>query len=265
MILFLFEIVFIQSQTITNFNLQTFYFEYNDIKFYTKMIKNPTSKEIVNQLPLENPIIFNSDGLLSIPLNTHINIDISKSTSMLVKGNILSDRDYLFVYYGENKINTQPNNFILAGNVNKIDDFVLTINNHPSFNLGFRLLCNSSFIMTENVTISESNPSFRIFLKNSLYFEDIPNLYFGSNNEPLYYKCLINNKIPYEITCIFNEEEIKKYFFLYPGNLSIYEIIPGCNSKIDVGFSIRFQFNIKNCKEYLSNNTCYKCGYYQKY
>jgi hypothetical protein len=229
------------------------------------MINNPTSKEIVDQLPLENPIIFNSDGLLSIPLKTRINIDISKSISTLVKGNILSDGDYLFIYYGENKINTQPNNFILAGNVNNIDDFVLTINNHPSFNLGFRLLCKSSFIMKENVNISISNPSFRLFHKDSLYFEDIPNLYFGSNNEPLYSYCELNKDIPYEITCKFNEGEIKKYFFLYPGKLNVYEIIPGCNFKIDVGLSIYFQFEIKDCKEYDENNKCKKCGYNHKY
>ena len=86
-LVFLLKISFIQCESITNFNLQNFYFEFKDKKYIANMINNPTSNEISNQLPLENTV--NSKGdLLSIPLKSHINIDATKSASILVKGNI---------------------------------------------------------------------------------------------------------------------------------------------------------------------------------
>ena len=60
------------------------------------MINNPTSKEIISQLPIDNSIIDIND-LFAIPLNSHINIDISNSISILVKGYILADGNYLFI------------------------------------------------------------------------------------------------------------------------------------------------------------------------
>ena len=257
-LIFIFEITFIQCEYITNFNLQEFYFEYNQTKFTTKMINNPTSKEIISQLPIENSII-DINGLFAIPLNYHINIDISNSISILVKGNILTDGNYLFIYYGSNQINAQQNHYILAGNLINIDDLIDCIHNFPSFHLSFKLLCRSSIIMNENINISISNPSFKLFNKDSLYFEELPKLYFGSNNEPLYSNCKLNREIPFEINCIFNNEEIKHFYFLYPGKLNVFEIIPGCNYKIDTGLSIYFKYEIENCIIYDKNNKCIKC------
>ena len=264
-LVFLLKIAFIQCESITNFNLQNFYFEFKDKKYIANMINNPTSNEISNQLPLENTV--NSKGdLVSIPLKSHINIDVTKSASVLVKGNILSDGNSLLIYCGLNQVSTPLGSFhIWNGNLNNIDEFRNSYYLNPSLYLSFKILCESSILMDEKVDLSITNPSFNLFNKDSLYFEEVPKLYFGNNNEPLYSYCEINKEMAYEINCKFSEEDIEKFYSLYPETLDAYEIIPGCSFKINIGVSLNFLF-IKNCAEYSkNNNTCLKCQHNKKY
>lgn len=267
LIIFLLSIAFIQTEYVSNFNLQNFYFEYRNKKYTANMINNPTSKEIVNQLPLENLIV--TEGLLiSIPLKTYVYIDTENLAPILIKGNILSDGKNLLIYYGSNQIIPNPsNNYLLIGNLNDVDDLKDSIDLNPSFHLTFRILCESSIIRNENIIISIDNPSFKLFNKNSLNFEEVPKLYFGSNNEPLYSNCNISKEMPYEINCYYNIDEIEKYHSLYPGENDVFEIIPGCSHKINTSLSILFSFSgeriikkdIENCIEYYANYTCSKC------
>ncbi len=262
---FLLEIGFIQCENISNFNLQNFYFEFGGKKYTVNMINNPTSNEISSQLPIENIVSFHGN-LLSIPLKSQIKINIINSASVLVKGNILTDGNDLFIYSGTNQLSTHlGQNYILIGNLNNTDEFKNSYYLNPNFYLSFKIQCESSILMNEKVDISITNPSFKLFNKDSLNFEDVPKLYFGNNNEPLYSYCEINKEMSYEISCKFSEEEIEKYYTLYPETLNIYEIIPGCSFKINIGVTIDFLF-IKNCAEYSKNdNTCLKCQYYKKY
>ena len=172
----------------------------------------------------------------------------------------------MFIYCGLNQVSTPLGSFyILIGNLNNIDEFRNSYYLNPNLYLSFKILCESSILMDEKVDISITNPSFNLFNKDSLYFEEVPKLYFGNNNEPLYSYCEINKEMAYEINCKFSEEDIEKFYSLYPETLDAYEIIPGCSFKINIGVSLNFLF-IKNCAEYSkNNNTCLKCQHNKKY
>ena len=118
----------------------------------------------------------------------------------------------MFIYSGTNQLSTNlGQNYILIGNLNNTDEFKNSYYLNPNFYLSIKILCESSILMNEKVDISITNPSFKLFNKDSLNFEDVPKLYFGNNNEPLYSYCEINKEMPYEISCKFGEEKIEKY------------------------------------------------------
>ncbi len=124
-----------------------------------------------------------------------------------------------------------------------------------------KMSCENSFIDNKEVNvISESNPTIILFNKYSYDFNTVPNIYYG-DNEPLYKNCKIDKDKKYEIICSFSEDEIEKNFFLYNTSIVIFEVIPGCNNKIYSKFYIKFDYTIKNCKEFSDEkHKCVKCN-----
>ena len=130
--------------------------------------------------------------------------------------------------------------------------------------MNFGISCENSFIDLDEKNISKSHPSIVLFNSYSYNFDTVPNIYFG--DEPLYKNCKINKKKKYEIICSFSEDEIKRNSFLYKDPVPIYEIIPGCTQKIQSDIFLKFEYIIKNCKEFnKDNNKCKKCKNTIKY
>ncbi len=123
-----------------------------------------------------------------------------------------------------------------------------------------KMSCENSFIDNEEVNvISISNPTIILFNKYSYDFNTVPNIYYG-DNEPLYKNCKIDKDKKYEIICSFSEDEIEKNFFLYWASIEIFEVIPGCSNKIYSKFYIKFDYTIKNCKEFRDEkHKCVEC------
>lgn len=123
-----------------------------------------------------------------------------------------------------------------------------------------KMSCENSFLDNKEVyIISKSNPTIILFNKYSYDFNTVPNIYYG-DNEPLYKNCKIDKDKKYEIICSFSEDEIEKNFFLYNTSIVIFEVIPGCSNKIYSKFYIKFDYTIKNCKEFSDEkHKCVKC------
>jgi len=123
-----------------------------------------------------------------------------------------------------------------------------------------KMSCENSFLDNKEVyIISKSNPTIILFNKYSYDFNTVPNIYYG-DNEPLYKNCKIDKDKKYEIICSFSEDEIEKNFFLYNTSIVIFEVIPGCDNKIYSKFYIKFDYTIKNCKEFSDEkHKCVKC------
>ena len=258
---FSFFINFISSQTNSlndeYFYVKKFYLEILDSIIYSSIIQNSVSTELMNLLPLEGqqPLIDNEK--ITILLSANINIDTSIKTSNLIKGNILTDGSKIIIFYGNSRIN-ENDSFVTIGTILDIDLLINIIINNQISKMNFGISCENSFIDIDKKNISISNPSIVLFNSYSYDFYTVPNIYFG--DEPLYKNCKINKDKKYEIICSFSEDEIKRYFFLYKNPVPIYEIIPGCSQKIKSDIFLKFDYIIKNCKEFNEdNNKCKEC------
>jgi hypothetical protein len=167
-----------------------FYLELKNSIFYTTIIQNSVSNELMSLLPLENQQTFFDNEKILIHLSVYINIDKSIKTSNLIKGNIYIDGSNLIIYYGTSRI-IQNESFVYIGNIENIDIFIETITNNQISNINIKLSCENSFFENDKKNISQSNPSLILFNKYSLNFNSVPNLFFG-DNEPLYKNCNIN-------------------------------------------------------------------------
>ena len=69
--------------------------------------------------------------------------------------------------------------FYLIGSLATIDQLLIFLRDKPNNALNFRALCESSVFdtYTNETYISEDNPSFFIFNKDSVDFDEVPNLY----------------------------------------------------------------------------------------
>lgn len=125
----------------------------------------------------------------------------------------------------------------------------------------FNSNCESSLAsLTRTFYISESNPTFRLLSKDSKTFTNMPNLYYGHRNDPLYQKCTIEG---YEIACTFTKKDI--FNNLYESYI-ITEIKEDCNGPINTKFTIVFVEDILHCEKYDDEEyTCTKCESLYKY
>ena len=259
---FSFFIMFISSQTnLINeddyFYVKKFYLEIMNSKIYSTIVQNSVSSELMNLLPLEDqqPLIDNEK--ITILLSANLNIDTSIKTSNLIRGNILTDGSKIIIFYGNSRID-EYNSFVTIGKILDIDLLIDIIIKNQISKMNFGISCENSFIDLDEKIISISNPSIFLFNSYSYNFYTVPNIYFG--DEPLYKNCKINEDKKYEIICSFSEDEIRRYFFLYKDPVPIYEIIPGCSQKIQSEIFLKFDYIIKNCKEYNEdNNKCKEC------
>ena len=236
-----------------------FYLELKNSIFYTTIIQNSVSNELMSLLPLENQQTFFDNEKILIHLSVYINIDKSIKTSNLIKGNIYIDGSNLIIYYGSSRIN-ENESLVILGNIEKIDSLIDTIINDKISIINIKMSCEISFIVDEKVyNVSKSNPTIILINKYSFDFNTVPNIYYGDDKheEPLYKNCKINKDKKFEILCSFSEDEIKKNFFLYKKSVVIFEIIPGCSKKIYSQIYINFNYIIKNCKKF--SNDFYKC------
>ena len=62
------------------------------------------------------------------------------------------------------------------------------------------------------------NENGKITIKDSVDFDEVPNLYLGSNGDPLYPHCKLNDNKKFEIKCTFSKDEIKNNYFKYNGS-----------------------------------------------
>ena len=245
-IIFLFEFFFIQCMEDFESKTNTLYFEHDNRYFNASIIDSPLTIELLNQLPLKIGQFSNNNESISIFLDKHINFEGEEKIDILKKGDIYTDGDSLFFYYGE-LTETNNNNYYFIGNIRNVDDLIKSLNEKPFKNLYLRATCISSIIGNDVAYISEIIPDF--YILSYLEFNEIPYLYFGNNYIPLEPYCELNHLKKVEIKCKFSKSEIKKNYFEYKNNLRLFEIIPGYQEKIDTGYNFTFIYEIPHCKE----------------
>ena len=257
--IFLLVIAFIKFGKGSNFQNRKFFFEYNNINFNAEIIEKEMTKELLKQVPIENKEIYISN------FEIHINLDdpltpVGENLYSLKKGDIYTDGINLFIYTGDSEQIIDLKTFYLIGSLATIDRLLIFLKDKPNNALNFRALCESSVFdtYTNGTYISEDNPSFFIFNKDSVDFDEVPNLYLGSNGDPLYPHCKLNDNKKFEIKCTFSKDEIKNNYFKYNGSVNVFEIISGCKGRIDSGFKIIFDYKIEHCKRQ-ENGKCIFC------
>ena len=200
--IFLLVIAFIKFGKGSNFQNRKFFFEYNNINFNAEIIEKEMTKELLKQVPIENKEIYISN------FEIHINLDdpltpVGENLYSLKKGDIYTDGINLFIYTGDSEQIIDLKTFYLMGSLATIDQLLIFLRDKPNNALNFRALCESSIFdtYTNETYISEDNPSFFIFNKDSVDFDEVPNLYLGSNGDPLYPHCKLNDNKKFEIKC----------------------------------------------------------------
>ena len=256
-IIILLQVLFFKCDVSSIFHFSKFYFEYNNETFTPSLIQKNISEELLQQIPLENKIIFNNENenKLYINLNEYLNINKEDRMQIIQKGDIFTDGNHLFIFYGNSYSLINGENYNFLGQLENIDRLVNAYFFEPSKKINFKVLCKSSLIENDSVEITFKNPSFFIFNKDSFNFDDVPNLYFNINGEPLYPYCRQNLEKGYEIQCSFSEKEIKNNYFKYENSIKVFEIIPGCKEKVETGIQISFFFEIPHCFKQ-KNKTC---------
>ena len=87
--------------------------------------------------------------------------------------------------------------------------------------------CISSFSsISRTFYITQSNPTFRLFSRDTNGFTKMPNIFYGNRNDPLYEKCEISG---IELVCTFSKKDIDTYLY---STLTITEIVEGCEKHI---------------------------------
>lgn len=257
-IIILIVVFFIQCREDLKSKYNTLYLEYDNKYFNTYIIESPIIIDLLNQVPIKVTQISNSNETISIILDKTINYIGQEKLGIIKKGDIYSDGDHLLFYYGDSNSTNTNNNSFFIGNVREIDDLIQLFIKKPLKYLYFRIECISSIFDNDIAYISKENPSFYILIRNGLELDNMPNLYFGSNNEPLNPHCEINKEKKYEIKCKFSEDEIKKYYFQYINNLTLFEVISGCDEKIITGYNITFIYDISHCQ--IQNKDTHRCS-----
>lgn len=251
-------VIFLQCESGTNFHFNRFYFEMNHTIYESSLIKKDLSLELLKQIPLENKKITYSENKISIMLNEHLHQNGDDLMHIIQKGDIYTDGDHLILYFGDSYEIINDQIFSLLGHMDDIDEFLINFPGNIHNKLDFKVLCESSIIRTDKIVITKDNPEFFVFNKESLNFDEVPNLYFEKNGEPLYPHCSINKNKKYEIRCSFTEEEIKNYYFKSSDDFTIFEIIQGCKEKVQTQLIICFNYEIPHCTDQ-TNKKCFDC------
>ena len=254
---FLVKFFFIQCLEDLKYKLNTLYLEYDNRYFNASIIESQITIELLKQVPLNIGQFSNYNERISFTLDKHINNKGEEKIDILKKGDIYTDGDHLLFYYG-NSNEKNINDYYFIGNVVKIDDFIKSLIDKPFKNLNIKEACTTSILRNNLAYISKINPSF--YITSYLPLDNMPNLYFGYNNIPLDSYCEFSENKKHEINCTFSEDEIKKNYFEYINNLTLYEIIIGCQEKINTRYNISFIYNIPHCqKQDTKIHRCIQC------
>jgi hypothetical protein len=256
-LIFLLQFVLLICKIGSNFHFNQFYFELNNIRFPCSIINKNISKVLLGQIPLEDKMVFNDDYMLSIYLDSKLKQDVEDSMNLIQKGDIFTDGVHLIIYYGDSYEIIKGKYYTLLGQLDNANFLLRTFLQQPN-NIHFRVECQSSVLADKNISITLSNPYFYIFSKESLDFDDVPNLYFDKNGDPLYSYCKINENKRHEIKCSFSKDDIMNYYFNYGDSLQILEVIPGCQDFVQTGIYIHFKYEIPHCLKQ-ANQKCLIC------
>lgn len=183
---------------------------------------------------------------------------------LIQKGDIFTDGAHLIIYYGDSNERVNSKYYTLLGQLDDVNFLLKTFLQQQQNNINFRVVCQSSLLDNRNASITFNNPNYYIFNKDSLDFDDIPNLYFEKNREPLYPYCKINENKRYEIKCSFSKNEIKNNYFKYGDSLPIFEVIPGCKDIVQNGLYFHFEYEIPHCFQQV-NQKCLICNNMKMY
>ncbi len=249
-----------QEESVKNFYLYDFYLQYNSSNYIIDLYQNQFTEFLIGQFPLTNKLLLKNENLMSIQLNTGFIIDEIEKKSEFKKGNIISDGNTISLYYKNIDSDLLKDNYILIGNFKEIDKLIeISDNGEIPIYINLITSCKSTIISYKNsIILNDESLSFQLFSRNSNSFNTIPYIFFNDNNYDLSRYCTIENK-GYSIFCELNDDLYIKYKGTF---LTIIEVVPGCESPIDTGILI--EFNYEFCESLNEDGECSKCypGYY---